>query len=35
LLNLREGMTAGEYRKLLAEYLDRFVRIANRTPLDS
>lgn len=27
LVNLREDMTANEYRKLLAEYLDRFERI--------
>ncbi len=31
LLNLREDMTGGEYRKLLAEYLDRFAKIANRS----
>jgi Family of unknown function (DUF5781) len=30
LLNLREDMTASDYRKLLAEYLDRFVRIAEK-----
>ena len=31
LTNLREDMVANEYRKLLAEYLDRFVGIAERT----
>lgn len=31
LTNLREDMTANEYRKLLAEYLDRFVGIAKKT----
>lgn len=30
LLNLREDMTANDYRKLLAVYLDRFVRIAEK-----
>jgi hypothetical protein len=30
LLNLKEDMTANDYRKLLAEYLDRFVRIAEK-----
>jgi hypothetical protein len=30
LLNLREDMTADDYRKLLAEYLNRFVRIAEK-----
>jgi hypothetical protein len=28
--NLREDMTASDHRKLLAEYLDRFVRIAEK-----
>jgi len=31
LTNLREDMVANQYRKLLAEYLDRFVGIAERT----
>ena len=30
LTNLREDMAANEYRKLLAEYLDRFVGVAER-----
>jgi hypothetical protein len=30
LLDLREDMTANDYRKLLADYLDRFVRIAEK-----
>jgi hypothetical protein len=30
LLNLREDMTPNDYRKLLAEYLDRFVRITEK-----
>jgi hypothetical protein len=30
LLNLREDMTASDYRKLLADYLDKFVRIAEK-----
>lgn len=30
LLNLREDMTTSDYRKLLAEYLDRFVRTAEK-----
>jgi hypothetical protein len=30
LVSLREDMTGDEYRKLLGEYLDRFVSIAER-----
>jgi hypothetical protein len=30
LLNLREDMTASDYRKLLAEYVDKFVQIAEK-----
>jgi hypothetical protein len=30
LLNLREDMTENDYRKLLAEYLNKFVQIAEK-----
>ncbi len=30
LVNLRENMTVNEYRQILAEYVDRFVRIAEK-----